>query len=163
MRLLLETWPYQSFFQHIFSSLKPMRLGVKILKLFLSFIRRLYTSGSKMPAKFESNWNILNTNLSPLRDLMIHLLYNIVTRSWSSLFWNRNVCISIQIALLYFSTIYCDSERQEKAQALVTGCYDLFNVQGSSYLGITRSISWLLMPWLLASPGHSNHDIDYGK
>ena len=23
-----------------------------------------------------------------------------------------------------------------------------------SYLGLTRSISWLLMPWLLTSPGH---------
>ena len=28
------------------------------------------------------------------------------------------------------------------------------NVQGPSYLGLTRSIPWLLMPWLLASPGH---------
>ena len=28
------------------------------------------------------------------------------------------------------------------------------NVRGPSYLGITRSISWLLMPWLLTSPGH---------
>ena len=28
------------------------------------------------------------------------------------------------------------------------------NVWGPSYLGITRSISWLLMPWLLTSPGH---------
>ena len=28
------------------------------------------------------------------------------------------------------------------------------NVQGPSYLGLTRSISWLLMPWLLMSPGH---------
>ena len=27
------------------------------------------------------------------------------------------------------------------------------NVRGSSYLGLTRSISWLLMPWLLTSPG----------
>ena len=27
-------------------------------------------------------------------------------------------------------------------------------VQGPSYLGLTRSISWLLMPWLLTSPGH---------
>ena len=27
-------------------------------------------------------------------------------------------------------------------------------VQGLSYLGLTKSISWLLMPWLLASPGH---------
>ena len=28
------------------------------------------------------------------------------------------------------------------------------NVRGPSYLGLTRSISWLLMPWLLKSPGH---------
>ena len=29
-----------------------------------------------------------------------------------------------------------------------------FNVRGPSYLGLTRSISWLLMPWLLTSPVH---------
>ena len=28
------------------------------------------------------------------------------------------------------------------------------NVWGLSYLGLTGSISWLLMPWLLVSPGH---------
>ena len=28
------------------------------------------------------------------------------------------------------------------------------NVQGPSYLHLTRSILWLLMPWLLTSPGH---------
>ena len=28
------------------------------------------------------------------------------------------------------------------------------NVRGPSYLGLTRSISWLLMPWLLTSPWH---------
>ena len=28
------------------------------------------------------------------------------------------------------------------------------NVRRLSYIGLTRSISWLLMPWLLASPGH---------
>ena len=28
------------------------------------------------------------------------------------------------------------------------------NVRGPSYLCLTRSISWLLMPWLLRSPGH---------
>ena len=28
------------------------------------------------------------------------------------------------------------------------------NVRGPSYLGLTRSLSWLLMPWLLTSPGH---------
>ena len=28
------------------------------------------------------------------------------------------------------------------------------NMRGPSYLGLTISISWLLMPWLLTSPGH---------
>ena len=28
------------------------------------------------------------------------------------------------------------------------------NLWGPSYLGLTRSLSWLLMPWLLTSPGH---------
>ena len=27
-------------------------------------------------------------------------------------------------------------------------------MQGPSYLGLIRSISWLLMPWLLTTPGH---------
>ena len=27
-------------------------------------------------------------------------------------------------------------------------------MRGPSYLGLSRSISWLLMPWLLTSPGH---------
>ena len=29
------------------------------------------------------------------------------------------------------------------------------------YCGIIRSIPWLLMPWLLTSPGHQQHGIDY--
>ena len=28
------------------------------------------------------------------------------------------------------------------------------NVRGPGYLGLTRSISWLMMPWHLTSPGH---------
>ena len=35
------------------------------------------------------------------------------------------------------------------------------NVRGPSYLGLTRSISWLLMPWLLTSPGHQQPWYDY--
>ena len=37
---------------------------------------------------------------------------------------------------------------------MCTICVLTLNVQGPSYLGLTRSISWLLMPWLLMSPGH---------
>ena len=35
------------------------------------------------------------------------------------------------------------------------------NVQGPSYLGLTRSISWLLMPWLFTSLGHQQPWYDY--
>ena len=35
------------------------------------------------------------------------------------------------------------------------------NVRGPSYLRLTRSISWLLMPWLLTLQDISSHDIDY--
>ena len=32
---------------------------------------------------------------------------------------------------------------------------------GPIFSGQTRSISWLLMPWLLASPSHQHHDLDH--
>ena len=35
-------------------------------------------------------------------------------------------------------------------------CSSTLNVQGLTYLSLTRSISWLLMPWLLVSPGHQH-------
>ena len=34
--------------------------------------------------------------------------------------------------------------------------FNWFNVRGSSYLGLTRSLSLLLMSWLLASSGHQH-------
>ena len=33
-------------------------------------------------------------------------------------------------------------------------CLDRFGVEMEIYSGINRTIPWLLMPWLLASPGH---------
>ena len=60
----------------------------------------------------------------------------------------------IEHAMLYYTTTkelhvdiyigFCNHNRH---------CLTL-NVRGPSYLGLTRSISWLLMPWLLTSPGH---------
>ena len=50
-----------------------------------------------------------------------------------------------------------------RLQLSLPGCNELMahcmgkltlNVWGPSYLGLTRSISWLLMPWLLTLPGH---------
>ena len=37
-------------------------------------------------------------------------------------------------------------------------CNELtLDMWGPSYLGLTRSISWLMMPWHLTSPGHQQH------
>ena len=49
----------------------------------------------------------------------------------------------------YSSSVFCISSEE------LTNSWSLtLKVWGLSYLGLTRSISWLLMPWLLASPGH---------
>ena len=47
------------------------------------------------------------------------------------------------------SKLFSDTDNFLIMQANLT-----LNVRGPSYLGLTRSISWLLMPWLLTSPGH---------
>ena len=47
--------------------------------------------------------------------------------------------------------------RPGRRQAIIwtdAGILLTLNVRGPSYLGLTRSISWPLMPWLLTSPGH---------
>ena len=51
------------------------------------------------------------------------------------------------LAMAYVGTIILTSDRYETDGLTL-------NVRGPSYLGLTRSISWLLMPWLLTSPGH---------
>ena len=37
---------------------------------------------------------------------------------------------------------------------IFTASFNPWRARELSYLGLTRSISWLLMPWLLTSPGH---------
>ena len=44
--------------------------------------------------------------------------------------------------------------RKKPRKLCNTGSLLTLNVRGLIYLGLTRSISWLLMPWLLTSPGH---------
>ena len=56
--------------------------------------------------------------------------------------------------LVYTSSLWLDMMQyipwnMHTVRALLT-----LDVWGPSYLGLTRSISWLMMPWLLTSPGH---------
>ena len=50
--------------------------------------------------------------------------------------------------------IYQPDTRAMSSGVLIHLILLTLNVRGPSYLGLTRSISWLLMPWLLTSPGH---------
>ena len=53
---------------------------------------------------------------------------------------------------------FCGEEHKKMkldCETKITQSYVLtLSVREPSYLGLTRSISWLLMPWLLTSPGH---------
>ena len=65
--------------------------------------------------------------------------------AWSQSYNSNDTCQSLQtlpgicLQLLYIKSLML--------------CLTL-NVRGPSYLGLTKSILWLLMPWLLASPEH---------
>ena len=49
---------------------------------------------------------------------------------------------------------WCEIQVHRKSNPLPHQLIKTIDVRGPSYLGLTRSISWLLMPWLLTSPGH---------
>ena len=61
-----------------------------------------------------------------------------------------------KVRMLLFSTIIAKRHSQQYILVFSNfGSRKLTpNVRGPSYLGLTRSISWLLIPWLLTSPGH---------
>ena len=84
-----------------------------------------------LPAKWQPFCFILNVSSSP------------VTNS------NQLPLISWIPTDLNIITSITEPEDHRMITPLLT-----LNVQGPSYLGLTRSISWQLMPWLLTSPGH---------
>ena len=55
---------------------------------------------------------------------------------------------------VYWSDVICQLQSADWSVSRWDCWLLTLNVRGPSYLGLTRSISWLLMPWLLASPGH---------
>ena len=59
--------------------------------------------------------------------------------------------VSLIDYILKGKTLWCFGKHRGKVydELLLT-----LNVRRPSYLGLTRSISWLLMPWLLTSLGH---------
>ena len=60
---------------------------------------------------------------------------------------NESRCYNVTLSLIGWA------HTQNDSWALYCQ-YLILNVRGPSYLGLTKSISWLLMPWLLTSPAH---------
>ena len=58
------------------------------------------------------------------------------------------------ICLPFCSGLNVISNEEISLSAIKTSSFLTLNMRGPSYLGLTKSISWLLMPWLLTSPGH---------
>ena len=75
---------------------------------------------------------------------------------------------SFSFFIIYKFWQNCASVRQVSDLILKTAVSDCgtamaltLNVRGPSYLGLTRSISWLLIPGSLRRQDTSSHDIDY--
>ena len=69
---------------------------------------------------------------------------NLPPKVWKA--WGQ---IPTFVKILFIIYIECPLFSESPFPEILT-----LNVRGPSYLGLTRSISWLLMPWLLTSPGH---------
>ena len=67
--------------------------------------------------------------------------------------WSCNASNKIASEFSVPRSICWRQHRQVSDRGLLEAVLTL-NVRGSTYLGLTRSVSWLLMPWLLSSPGH---------
>ena len=70
---------------------------------------------------------------------------------------NNIISYSVMIKVLSYSwLVFRLRYALISTQWLVTlvPCVLTLSVRGPSYYGLVRTISWLLMPWLLTSPGH---------
>ena len=92
-------------------------------------------------------------NVDPNVCCQIASLRHTDQKEWK-LHWNRHtnchrlICLNIQVHMHnYFNGVFAHRVSGELFNLTL-------NVRGPSYLGLTRSISCLRMPWLLTSPGH---------
>ena len=82
---------------------------------------------------------------------------------WNPTSWKPRTCLSYKVNMMAADDLVMKGARASAAMVLTSfSCNNpasapeglTLNGRGPSYLGLTRSISWLLMPWLLSSPGH---------
>ena len=118
-----------------------------ILPPFLSMHFIFYTYYITTKLIDFNKWGTIRKKLTAIT--LIISCHMLASHKWCFLF-----CKILQFKPMLFKTQYwiqCDSRmcHFHLRKYLLT-----FNMWGPSHLGSTMSISWLLMPWLLASPGH---------
>ena len=72
-----------------------------------------------------------------------------LNHQWRKIYRNNPLSDNIDIWISLVASTQQSLECEGTGALLKT-----HNVRGPSYLGLTRPISWLVMLWLLASPGH---------
>ena len=98
-----------------------------------------------------SKWNVLHNNWSIMSIWLV--LWRHQAIAWNdddlSLIGKEQTSMKFEWKCEIFS-----SDAFGRSSVRGTLFCSALNVRGPSKLGLTRSISWLLMPWLLTSPGH---------
>ena len=73
---------------------------------------------------------------------------------WQLMLQKKRHCNPNLASAAYGYSTFISWQQSEKQHDICLFLGLTLNMWGPSYLGWTRSISWLLMPWLLAPPGH---------
>ena len=106
----------------------------KFTKFLINVMTNLFLEGLNiMTNRFSNKTELLREFTNVLLDAMTNLYVNGIMTNF---FFNKKTL------LRHFT-------RVRHTTSTLT-----LNVRGPSYLGLTRSISCLLMPWFLTSPGH---------
>ena len=83
----------------------------------------------------------------------LYAVYAVQHHCWPLVYWNHRNTVQLNFNQNNTDIFWWKYESENVSYKMCTPLLTL-NVRGPSYLGLTRSISWLLMPWLLTSPGH---------
>ena len=151
-RLEIQKFEILKFFKFVTLTLSSFDLGLNFdtRKLIISLHQNyLFKSISKC---LQNGGHFVSTSSRPK---VVHTLSTMI--SFPLLLQWQNLVILVKHDcwdVLRNCCQFCFRVLEFVAKRDHVGCILTLNVREPSYLGLSRSISWLLMPWLLTSPGH---------
>ena len=124
--------------------------GVKTLTIAIARVATLIINKFSCICEGQSWWVCI------IKFLLLYIIYIFWLMKPCSISAIRNIMLSISYQQYWWLSLCDDVSLIKPGNITVIDARKWFtlNVRGPSYLGLTRSISWLLMPWLLTSPRH---------